>query len=995
VALAAAMALAGAARSARAAGDPALDWRTIETAHFRVHYERGLEPVATRVAEVSEAVHERLVRVLGHTPGTATEIVLTDDTDQANGSASALPYSAIRLFVTAPGDMSPLSDYDDWYTDLVTHEYTHILHTDNISGIPAIVNRVLGKTYAPNQAQPRWVLEGLAVLVESEHTSAGRLRGTLFDMHLRADVLDDNVAGLDRMSSGAHRWPQGNLFYLYGSHFVSWITSLYGPNTMRAVSADYGASLVPWGINRAIRRATGRTYVELYEGFVDHLRRRTAAQVDQVTRRGLREGVRLTRHGNELGYARFVPPAARAVRGREELVYYRNDLDHRTGIYRLPLGELREGGERDEELVARTTDATAPAFGPRGDLYFTSVVRHENVYLREDMFTLPPGAKAPSGDEPERRRLTRGARVSAPDVSPDGKRVVYTVNARGTTSLEIASLTRDGALEGPRALVTSRRFDQAYTPRFSPDGRRVAWSAWSAGGYRDIRVVDVATGAVRSITNDRALDLQPAWSPDGRTLYFASDRTGISNVYAYDVERGALAQVTNVRTGAFQPAVSPDGSTLVYTGYTSKGYDLFAMRLDPARFLEALPAPANRPDPPTDLAVVPMRRHAYDPLPTLGPRAYSFEYKPGSYGGNALTLEASGSDVVGHHNVHLALTADTNAPAPSFTADYTYGRLPFNLSVRLFQAVAPRGGYRINDQQPLYDETSTGVTTGVSYPIVGELSSQGIGLSYTAAAFHGDLPVGADLDPYARVTIPPRQKGTVGVLHLGYGYSSVEGSIATAGPARGVSFSVGLDLADEALASDFTLRAFEYSAAAYLPMPWPGHHTLAIRSAGALSTGTYGRTGVYFVGGYDLESHDLVDSIESGVFNGAFVVRGYPARAFVGREYLLENLEYRFPIAIVDRGPATLPVFLRRLDGNLFLDYGGAFNELDLGAIDVFHDGYLIDSPQLHAAVGAELWTNLTLGYYLGTQLRLGYARGFGRFALDGGQWYFVASSAF
>ena len=81
---------------------------------------------------------------LAYTPKAYTEIVLTDDTDAANGSATSLPYNTIRLYVTAPDDLSTLADYDDWYLGLLSHEYAHVAHTDNISGIPAVVNAVLG-----------------------------------------------------------------------------------------------------------------------------------------------------------------------------------------------------------------------------------------------------------------------------------------------------------------------------------------------------------------------------------------------------------------------------------------------------------------------------------------------------------------------------------------------------------------------------------------------------------------------------------------------------------------------------------------------------------------------------------------------------------------------------------------------------------------------------------------------------------------------------------
>ncbi|HEY3233406.1 MAG TPA: hypothetical protein VGJ84_01740, partial [Polyangiaceae bacterium] len=132
------------------AGDPYVHWYTIKTPHFRVHFHGGLEAVAQRTATLAEAIQQRLVPDLGWTPTQVTEIVLTDDSESANGSAGANPYNAIHLFVAAPEDMSVLSDYDDWLVELLTHEDTHVLHIDNVSGLPALLNAVLGKTYTPN-----------------------------------------------------------------------------------------------------------------------------------------------------------------------------------------------------------------------------------------------------------------------------------------------------------------------------------------------------------------------------------------------------------------------------------------------------------------------------------------------------------------------------------------------------------------------------------------------------------------------------------------------------------------------------------------------------------------------------------------------------------------------------------------------------------------------------------------------------------------------------
>src|SRR5690606_17109830 len=123
----------------------------------------------------------------------------------------------------------------------------------------------------------------------------------------------------------------------------------------------------------------------------------------------------------------------------------------------------------------------------------------------------------------------------------------------------------------------------SFPTRRSSDLRTIAFARWQRGGYRDIQLLDVATGRLTALSHDRAQDQTPAWAPDGRSLYFTSDRTGIANIYRYHLASGRLEQVTNVVGGAYQPAISPDGQQLVYVGYTSYGFDLFHLDLSGVR----------------------------------------------------------------------------------------------------------------------------------------------------------------------------------------------------------------------------------------------------------------------------------------------------------------------------------------------------------------------------------------------------------------------------
>ena len=960
------------------AGDPYLQWYTVETPHFRVHYPSGLEEHAQQIANIAEKVRQRLIPELGWQPKRVVDILLTDDTDTANGSARVIPYNLVRLHVTAPEDMAALNDYDDWLLLLFTHEDTHIHHIGNVTGLPALVNALLGPTYTPNQAQPKWIIEGWAVYTESKFTGGGRLRSSLYDMFMRADVIEDRIHPIDQVSSTPRSWPGGTLWYLYGGKFMEWIATTYGEDTLAAVSSDYGSNILVWGINRSVRRATGLTYPELWKGWVAHLKREYADQLAAVERRGIREGTRLTHHGQIVSSPRFVPACAR--HGHEALLYHASDGHRTTGLYRLDL--LSRDRPRDRPKLQVRSQSQTFAFDSACNIVYDSVAPSRRRYDFVDLFRQPAGTRSPRGIEGTRERLTTGRRAAHPDISPAGRQIAYVTNRAGTRTLRLADYDSGGGISNERALVRSARYEQAFTPRFSPDGRHLAYSAWTRGGYRDIRVVDVATGKFFELFHDRAMDQQPTWSADGRTLYFTSDRTGIPNVYAFDLDQRRLWQVTNVRTGAYMPEVTPDGLTLFYVGYTSKGFDLFAMPLSRDTWLPALPYVDRRPGPrPRPLATRwPVRR--YQPLRTLRPTAYEFETGPGTFG-QALTVSTSGSDASEHHAISAAITADTEEGLPSIAVNYAYNGLPFSLYLNPYRRAAPRTSYRVDDLAPRFVEYQTGMRTGLSFYFPRSYDQQSISIEHTAAYYHGELPVESVIDPYARVPEEP-YRGFYASLAAQYSYSNAQQLHFSIGNERGMSLSLGTEYAGPELGSETTLTALTGRVRGYIPLFWARHHVLALALSGGTSAGTYPRRGLFYTGGF--VDTPLVEAFQDGAAARAFVLRGYKPQQFVGSRYALWNTEYRFPISYLERGVSTLPVFIRSIAGALFMDYGGAFRAID-------RDDPL-DSFQL--GLGAELWFDVTVGYYASNaRLRLGYARGTDSDALPLGQAYFVATSTF
>jgi hypothetical protein len=963
--------------TSHAAFDPELHFYTIETPHFRIAYHSGLKEVAEHVASTAESLQERMGEAMGYSPSRdKTEIALLDTTESANGAATALPYNAIYLYVTAPEDFSPLGDVDDWYLELITHEYTHVVHTDHIRGLPSLVNAIFGKTLAPNQAQPRWILEGFATYFESARTSGGRMRNTIWDMYLRTDVLEDNVASLAEVTNYVRRWPQGSLPYLYGSHFIDWIARTYGEDTLRRISRDYGGQTIPYGIQRSARRVTGKTYDELYTAWIASLHAHYETVAREVRTAGLREGVRLTHHGQTARYPRWIPEHAWPEH-RGGLLYFRDDQHQRQGLVALDLtrdesGQVLSAREPEAELIARTAVESYASFLPDGALVFNSADYHRNVFLFGNLERMPSGGRSPYGvADGGRTQLTAPReRCASPATSPDGTRVVYTKNRAGTRAIFIADLTSEG-LVSERPLVPTAFLEQAFTPRWSPDGTRIAYSVWKRGGARDIRLVDVRDGRFTDITSDRAVDGGPSFSNDGRWLFFHSDRTGISNLYAYELASGTLKQVTNVLTGAYSPEISPDGKTLAYVGYNKSGFDLYALKVDEATWTEAAPYTERYPPMPP----IPERRWEsvpYKPWRTLRPRAYSASLAPGSFG-QAAALAASGADISGLHGVALTSTVEFEKPELQGSLSYRYSGLPVDFSASVFRTIAPRSGYALGQYKPVVVQESAGMTTSLSYSQPRAFDSRTYAISHSVYRLGVERPMPLEkLDPYETPSLPPR--GLASTVGFSYAFSNAEGFLWSVGPERGFSASLSVNVSDPMLGSSVSGFVANGDFTTYLRMPWLKHHALALHAGGGTSGGTVPGSGAFYVGGFvDLP---LVDTVRNALIQGGITLRGYPPTVISGRSYALTNAEYRFPILNVDRGDSTLPIFLNRISGAVFVDYGSAFDELR--------------DSRFKTGVGGELWSDWYLAYLLPFTFRLGYARGLARLGID--KFYFVAA---
>ncbi|MEZ5318716.1 MAG: hypothetical protein R2752_15055 [Vicinamibacterales bacterium] len=223
------------------------------------------------------------------------------------------------------------------------------------------------------------------------------------------------------------------------------------------------------------------------------------------------------------------------------LVFYREQPNHKADLF-----VMAANGTAVEQLTfTEHADEGGPAFAPDGQriAYDTDQDGNFEIYAMD------------LAGRTTRRLTTNPGRDVAPAWSPDGSRIAFMSDRDSAPEFDLYLMDADGA--NVERLTTGGTY---WFPRFSPDGRELAFHLW-----RDVNVMDLDTRIIRRLTTDPANGMYPTWSPDGRQIAFMSWRNGRTELFVMDADGGNQRVLLSSPAGdAIDPRWSPDGTRIAY-----------------------------------------------------------------------------------------------------------------------------------------------------------------------------------------------------------------------------------------------------------------------------------------------------------------------------------------------------------------------------------------------------------------------------------------------
>ena len=545
------------------------NWRVIETEHWLIHYYPEEKAGAMEAARMAERSYARLSRVLDHQFREKKPIVLFASRaefgqnnvtgDLGEGTGGVTEYARGRMILPLTGDLGS-------FEHVLTHEMVHEFQYDIIARGKAGAN-----VQTLNQIDPPyWFMEGMA-----EYLSSGPDH-KLTTTWVRDAAVNGNLPTIEQMTER----PDKYFPYRYGEALWQYVGERWGDVAIGEILQN----TTTLGIARAVQRQLGITLHELSDDWRESVNAKYLPQAATLDRPRSFSQPLLTekRSGGQI----FLAPSLSNDGNR--IAFLSNGNEKRGELFiDLWLADARTG-KRIKRLVESTLN---PNFEELRLLYSQSSFSNSGRMLAftaqregKDMMYLMDVA---------RTKVT--ARIDLPSVdaiwspvwSPDDRQIAFSGTRGGITDLYVVDV--DG--KNLRQLTNDEYGDMQ--PAWSPDGKQLAFatdrgpetnlSVLKFSKWR-IAVIDLQSAAIEVLPGQDGLNLNPAWSPDGRQVAFVSDRTGIPNIFLFDFNDRKHYQITNVLGGVsaiteYSPAISwaRGADRIAYTNFERGDYTVWTI----------------------------------------------------------------------------------------------------------------------------------------------------------------------------------------------------------------------------------------------------------------------------------------------------------------------------------------------------------------------------------------------------------------------------------
>ncbi|MBI1808545.1 MAG: PD40 domain-containing protein [Gemmatimonadetes bacterium] len=514
-----------------------LNWKVLTTEHFEVHYYPEMAEGARIAARMAERSYARLSRLLNYqfrekkpivvfaSRGDFAQNNVTGDLGEGTGGVTDALRQRNMFFFG-----QDLAEVEHVMTHEMVHQFQYDIQFKGRTGAAA------GEQMLTGAQLPSWFIEGMA-----EYLSIGPDHPAT-DAIMRDAALNGRIPTIEQMTQR----PDQYFPYRYGESFWRYIGQRWGDEIIGEILVSATSS----SLDRAFKRHTGFDLDELGDEWHDAIQTQYLPGIANLDR-PRKYALPLLNEKRTGGIIPVYVAPALSSDGRQIAYISTGSLLRAEVFLDLYLADATTG-KRLKRLTNSTLNPeteelryaySQSAFSPDGrELAYTAYTQGKDVI---DILDIKSRNMV--------RRFDTGLdAMVGPSWSPDGKKLVFSGSKAGLTNIYMIDA------DGRNLRQLTKGWYAGLMPQWSPDGKKVAFVSDSGPatdiallkfGKWEINILDLETGEVSTIPGQAGKNLNPMWAPDGQSLAYLSDRTGITQLFLYDFTDKQHYQLTKMIGG--------------------------------------------------------------------------------------------------------------------------------------------------------------------------------------------------------------------------------------------------------------------------------------------------------------------------------------------------------------------------------------------------------------------------------------------------------------
>jgi len=522
-----------------------IGWNKISTEHYTFIFEEFDEQTARELAGYGEEIYSLVTDFFDYRPK-HIPVYINSRVDSPNGNFYPLPGSIV-LYPVYPLNSENTTGSSSWLYEILLHEMVHFVQLEKPVGIFGGASRILGRDLASANGAflPAWMVEGIAVYMESRYTDGGRGNNLYFQAYTKAAAWEDDYFSLNQLAYTSS-FPPYNRIYSGGYLLTSYMMEQFGEDVIRRIYERY-ARFPFFGPFHAIKRETGRRLKDIYSDMKSAERekyRSSFASASAYTSLPVGSG------GEAIG-DRIHPLATE--RGT---LLYRRKQDSPSALVLVD-----EEGAEEVLVEAKLIEGSSFSADSSGETLIFSVPDYELYHsfghsLISDLYQFHRGKTT---------RLTHNKSLFQPALSPLADRLIA-VQRAGSHS-RLVWVDRE---TGETKVLFERSGTNVMNPQFSPSGKELVFTL-NERGNQDIWLLDVGApgSAAPLLGQNSSMEYHPRFTDTG-DISFISDRDGDLALYLLNRERQETTLIFKDPV-AVADAYIKEGK-IYYQSYRTKGY---------------------------------------------------------------------------------------------------------------------------------------------------------------------------------------------------------------------------------------------------------------------------------------------------------------------------------------------------------------------------------------------------------------------------------------